>query len=132
MNSAIAQYRKLDVQTAIDGATPHKLVDMLLDGAQTRLRRARACIEHRDFEGRSAAVNSAMDIISALQASLDHDRGGDLSGNLEALYDYMTRRLFRANADNDLDAVREVLDLLATLHEAWRAIGDQIPQRQHA
>ena len=132
MNSAIAQYQKLNVQTGIEGASPHKLIDMLLDGARAQLQRAEGCIAHADIEGRTRSISKAVSIITGLQASLDHDRGGELSANLDALYDYMQRRLFRANADNDSGAVAEVLDLMNTLHEAWGAIGDQVPQREHA
>ena len=132
MNSAIAQYQKLDVHTGVEGASPHRLIDMLLDGARMQLQRAEGCIAHHDIEGRTRAISKAVSIIAGLQASLDHDQGGELSANLDALYDYMQRQLFRANADSDAAVVSEVLDLLATLHEAWGAIGDQIPQRQHA
>ncbi len=34
----------------------------------------------------------------------------------------MQRRLFRANADNDVEGLVEVGDLLATLRSAWKAI----------
>lgn len=132
MNTAVAQYQKLDVQTGVEGANPHKLIDMLLEGARAQLRRAQGCIARQDIEGRTVTIGKAVSIIAGLQASLDHERGGELSANLDALYDYMQRRLFRANADNDPRALAEVLDLLRTLHEAWSAIGDQIPQKQHA
>lgn len=132
MNTAIAQYRKLNVESGVEGASPHKLIDMLLDGARTRLMRARGCMQHGDIEGRSNAISATVAILEGLQASLDHEKGGDLAGNLDALYDYMQRRLFRANADNDAAGVAEVLGLVDTLSEAWSAIGDQVPQRQHA
>ena len=104
---------------------------MLLGGARTRLMQARGCINHGDIEGRSRSISATVAILEGLQASLDHERGGDLAGNLDALYDYMQRRLFRANADDDSAAVDEVLGLVDTLYEAWSAIGDQVPQRQH-
>ena len=74
---------------------------------------------------KSQAINAVVDIVEGLQASLDHEQGGELAGNLEALYDYMQRRLFRANSDNDTDALREVGDLIATLRSAWVAIDPQ-------
>lgn len=120
------------MQTDMEGAPPHKLIDMLLDSAHTRLMRACVCIREGDIQGRSRAIGTTVAILEGLQASLDHDRGGELAANLDALYDYMQRRLFRADADDDVAAVSEVLGLVGTLHEAWSAIGDQVPQRQHA
>ena len=132
MNRAIAQYRKLNVESVVDSASPHQLIEMLFDGASARLKKAAGCIAHDDINGRSAAITETVSIISGLQASLDLERGGDLAENLDALYDYMQRRLFRANADNDAGGVQEVLDLVATLHQAWHAIREDVAPLQHA
>lgn len=130
MNTAIiTSHRETDVHTDPQSAPPHKLIDMLLDGACSRLRRARDCIRLDDRDGRSKAIGATVAILEGLQGSLDHDRGGELASNLDALYDYMQRRLLRADADNDTAAVNEVLGLVTTLQEAWSAIGDQVPQR---
>jgi flagellar protein FliS len=129
VNRAIAQYRKLNVASVVDSASPHQLIEMLFDGARGRLKKAAGCIAHGDIKGRSVAITETVSIVSGLQASLDLEEGGDLAENLDALYDYMQRRLFRANADNDAGAVQEVLDLIATLHQAWHAISeDVVPQ----
>ena len=53
VNKAIAQYRKLDVQTVVDTATPHQLIDMLIKGACARMKQAQGCIVHGDIEGRT-------------------------------------------------------------------------------
>ena len=131
MNRA-AQYQKLNVESVVDSASPHQLIDMLFDGACGRLKKAQGCILHGDIQGRNEAITATVAILSGLQASLDHERGGDLADNLESLYDYMQRRLFRANSDNDARAVEEVLDLIKTLHDAWAAIGQDVAQSQHA
>ena len=126
MNRAIAQYRKLDVESLVDTASPHQLIDMLFDGACARLKKASGCIEHGAINGRNDAITETVSIVSGLQASLDLDGGGELAENLDALYDYMQRRLFRANADNDPAGISEVLHLIGTLHQAWSAIGEQV------
>ena len=126
MNTAatqtINQYKKLDVQTSVAEASSHQLIDMLFEGARDRSLQAIGYIDRGDMEKKSQAINAVVDIVAGLQASLDHEQGGELAGNLEALYDYMQRRLFRANSDNDAEALREVGDLIATLRSAWTAI----------
>jgi len=119
VNSHVKQYQQLDVATAIDSASPHQLIDMLFRGANDRIKQAQGYIERNDMAGKARAINACIDIFSGLQASLDHEQGGDLAGNLESLYDYMQRRLFRATTDNDVAALSEVADLLATLRSAW-------------
>ena len=120
----IHQYRKLDVQTSVANASPHQLVQMLFDGAHDRLNQAIGYVKRDDHAARNDAINSVIDIVSGLQASLDHDQGGELASNLEALYDYMQRRLFRANVDNDAQPLHEVSDLLGTVRSAWSAIDE--------
>ncbi|NOX52676.1 MAG: flagellar export chaperone FliS [Gammaproteobacteria bacterium] len=122
VRNTVKKYQQLDVETAIEGANPHQLIEMLFRGARDRINQAQGSIERNDFEGRSRSINACIEIFSGLQASLDHEQGGDIAANLDGLYDYMQRRLFRANSDNDLNALLEVGDLLNTLRTAWASI----------
>ncbi len=122
VNNPASQYHLLDVQTSVEHASPHQLIDMLFEGARDRIKQAQGFIEHHDYEGKSRAINACVDIITGLQASLDHKQGGELAANLDGLYDYMQRRLYRANTDNDLDALVEVGDLVQTIRVAWSSI----------
>ena len=73
-------------------------------------------------------LHRAIGIIDGLRACLDHERGGDIAGNLEALYDYMTRRLVEANVADAPEALDEVADLLTEIKSAWSQLTpDAIP-----
>lgn len=122
MNSPVRQYHQLDVETSVDAASPHQIIDMLFSGARDRINQAQGFMEHEDLAGKAKAINACIDILSGLQASLDHEKGGEIAGNLESLYDYMQRRLFRASTDNDMQALLEVGDLVNTLRSAWSSI----------
>ncbi len=126
MNSPALQYQKLDVQTLVGSASPHKLISMLFDGACTRLVKARSYASRGDHEGRNTCIGETVSILNGLQASLDQEQGGELAENLDALYDYMLRRLYASNRDNDADGIFEVLDLLRTLQDAWQAIDPEL------
>ncbi|XOV81512.1 MAG: flagellar export chaperone FliS [bacterium] len=122
MNSPVKQYHQLDVETSVEAASPHQIIDMLFSGARDRVKQAQGYMLRNDQAGKAKSINACVEILNGLQASLDHDKGGDIAANLESLYDYMQRRLFRANVDNDVDGLVEVSDLLATLRSAWKAI----------
>ena len=124
MKNGIQAYRALDVATKVDGADQHSLVKMLFDGALARLQKAKGCLARGDIEGRNVALGQVVSIVNGLQGSLDHEAGGELAGNLEALYDYIVRRLHRANVDRDIAAIEEVVSLIAMLRDAWDAIGE--------
>jgi len=107
-------------------ADPHQLISMLFDGAMERLSRAIGHIERGETAAKGECLSRAVSIIATLQDSLNHDADGELSQRLEALYDYMTRKLTEANLYNDAERIREVQGLIKPVREAWQAIGEQV------
>jgi flagellar protein FliS len=89
--TAAASYRTLDVQTMVDSADPHRLVEMLYDGAVMQVAKARFALGRNEIAAKGEATTRAIRIIDeGLKAPLDV-RAGDIARNLGALYDYMTR-----------------------------------------
>jgi flagellar protein FliS len=124
--SAAASYQTLDVQTKVDGADPHQLVEMLYDGAIVQVAKARYALSTKDVAAKGEATTRAVRIIDeGLKAALDA-RAGDVANNLDALYDYMTRTLVNANLKNDDALYGEVEKLLGDLRGAWREIGPKV------
>jgi flagellar protein FliS len=122
--SGVAAYSQVGLETGVHAADPHKLTVMLFDGALQALRNGREQMKAGDIAAKGKSITHASTIIaSGLRASLDLDKGGDIAGNLDALYDYMVRRLTHAHAHNDVAALDEVERLLGELREAWNAIG---------
>lgn len=119
MNNAAAQYKRINNEGAIEGASPHNLILMLMNGGLERLVQARSAMERGDTALKGSLIGKAISIISGLQASLERDQAPDLVDNLERLYDYMQRRLLEANLKNDPAMLDEVNDLLRTVKSAW-------------
>ncbi|CAM3342669.1 flagellar export chaperone FliS [Cupriavidus taiwanensis] len=118
-------YAQVGVQTGAMSASPHKLIAMLYDGARAAIARARFHLDGGDIAGRGNAISKAIDIIdNGLRAVLDHDAGGEISANLEALYEYMVRRLMLANLRSDATLLGEVDALLESLASAWAQIDE--------
>ena len=116
------QYRKVGVSSRVVDADPHRLVALLLEGAGERIRRAEACLASGDQALKGKAIGEACAIIGHLNGSLDHEAGGEIAGNLSALYDYVIQRLTEANLNNDVAALQESLSLLSEIESAWNAI----------
>jgi flagellar protein FliS len=119
---ALAQYKKIDSESAVNGASPHGLIQMLMKGALDRMAQARAAFESKNIEQKGVLLGKSISIIAGLQASLDSEKGADVAANLDKLYDYMQRRLLEANVKNDMGMVEEVSGLLATIKTSWDAI----------
>ena len=125
--TALGAYKANQTSTAMEDASPHKLITMLLNGALERIATASGAMERGELAVTGEAVGKAISIIDSLRVSLDHEQGEGLAESLAALYDYMTRRLLEANATKDLDMLREVADLLKEVKVAW----DEIPVELH-
>ena len=125
ISQGIKQYKSLDLETSIMDADPHRLIQLLFEGAVARLSAAKGHIERGAIEERSKTINSVVQIIGGLRESLNMD-AGELALNLERLYDYMERRLFEANINSDEAIVDEVLGLLNQIKNAWDDIRPEV------
>jgi flagellar protein FliS len=109
------------------GASPHRLIVLLYQGARQAIAHARMHLQAGNVADRGMAVSKAIRIIeSGLQQSLNLEVGGEIAERLNALYNYMTRRLFEANMKQSETMLVEVDGLLATLEEAWVGIAPEI------
>ena len=127
-----AQYRKVGVQSNVETATPHKLIEMLLDGALSKLHLARGLMEQKQIAAKGEQISWALAIIDGLKAALDLTAGGEVAANLDALYDYLMRRLVVANLDNDVAVLDEVARLLNEIRLGWNGIRQQPGQDQNS
>lgn len=120
-------YRRVDVQSGIEGASPHRLVGMLLNGALARIAAAAGHMERGEVAAKGESIGSAISIIDGLRSSLNPEAPGTLAANLAILYDYMIGRLLDANYRNDTAMLDETRTLLAGIKTAWDAIDPQAP-----
>ncbi|MCL4747846.1 MAG: flagellar export chaperone FliS [Burkholderiaceae bacterium] len=126
--SHASAYRQVDVETSLEDASPHRMIEMLYDGSIAAIRRAIAAIARGDVAARGEAVGRAIRIIDeGLKASLD-SRAGEVAERLRSLYDYIGRRLLAGSMNNDARALEEAIDLIDELRDAWSQIAPQSRQ----
>jgi flagellar secretion chaperone FliS len=122
--AAMKQYTQVRVHGGIMDASPHRLVQMLMEGALERIAQAKGNMLNKDISGKGEYIGKAIDIIGGLQSSLNKDAGGELAANLSNLYDYMVRRLVDANVRNDPKILDEVAGLMTEIKSGWDNIPD--------
>ncbi|MBI5820976.1 MAG: flagellar export chaperone FliS [Verrucomicrobia bacterium] len=112
-------YRQVATQTA----SPGQLIVMLYEGAINSLERAMQGFEKDDpLEANLTVHNNvthAQNIILELNSSLNMAAGGDFAVTMRRLYDYMDERLSESNLRKDPAGVREVVNRLIVLRDAW-------------
>ncbi|MCF4009079.1 flagellar export chaperone FliS [Rheinheimera sp. UJ63] len=123
MSYGIKAYKSVGVKDDLAVADPHRVIQLLMQGALENMAKAKGFIERKDFAGKAQTLSKAMAIISSLQGSLDMDGGGELSENLFSLYYFMLNHLTIASRDLDITKIDDVISIMVTIKSAW----DQIP-----
>ena len=125
-SAAAREYQQIGVSSEVEKATPHRLIQLLMERALTKIAMARGHMERESVAEKGAHIGDAIDIICGLQASLNHQPDAKIAGNFDALYEYMMKRLTEANFKNDPAMLDEVSGLMRELKEAWDAIASEV------
>ena len=128
IQGALQNYSKVANESGVMNATPYRIIQMLMAGALDRISAAKGMIARGEIVGKGKQISDAISIINGLRRSLDHKIGGEIAANLDALYDYMVRRLMHASVHNDVDILDEVARLLNTIKNGWDSIPDPAAQ----
>lgn len=123
---ALSQYRQVNTSAAVESASPHKLIQMLMQGCLQRVAEGKGALQRGDMSAKGMAIGKAIDIVAGLQSSLNKDVPHSLPQQLDALYDYMQRRLLEANLKNSEAALDEVADLMRKVKEGWDGIEPKV------
>jgi flagellar secretion chaperone FliS len=130
MHSLANAYQQIGLETATANATPHKLIEMLFDGFQDAVARARGALQARQIEAKGRAIGHAARIVEeGLKAGLNLKDGGKIAADLDALYAYIGVRLTYANLHNDEAALDECARLMEPVRAAWAEIGPRVTVR---
>ncbi|MFK7733666.1 MAG: flagellar export chaperone FliS [Pseudomonadales bacterium] len=124
MNSraALQQYKAVNRESEVEGADSHRLVQLLLAGALTRIAEAKGQYQRGDSAGFGESLGKTIGIITGLQSALDLEKGGEIAENLDGLYDYMIRTLLKVHSEKSTQPLTEVASLLTEIKSAWDTI----------
>ncbi|OFZ71013.1 MAG: flagellar export chaperone FliS [Betaproteobacteria bacterium RBG_16_58_11] len=124
-NRALSAYSNIDLETAVNSASPLQLILLLYDGAIGALATAKGQMQDMKFAEKGRLISKAIGIIEGLRVVLDFDKGGEIAKNLNDLYEYMKHRLTIANLKNDPEGPAEVIRLLNDLRTAWAKLDER-------
>ncbi|MCW8878761.1 MAG: flagellar export chaperone FliS [Kangiellaceae bacterium] len=125
-------YAKTGTTTGVENADPHRLIQMLIDGAIEKINRAKFFMQNNKIAEKGQHVSWAISIIGGLRSSLNLEEGGEVAQNLDSLYEYCTFTLVEANTENSEEKLESVLGVMREIKEGWDAIREQTLQSQSA
>ncbi len=113
--TSAARYRDAELASA----SPGQLVVLLFDKCLLTVRRAQAAFAAGEIAARADHLCAAMDMVTGLRTALDFEAGGELSGQLDALYAFTIREMFAANREQAPAKLEPVLHVLAELRAGF-------------
>jgi flagellar protein FliS len=119
---ALRQYQSVNSHAQTSEASPHRLVQMLMQGGLDRIAQAKGALERNDTATKGLCIGKAVAIIGGLREGLDPEKSPTPLSDLDSLYDYMMRRLTEANIKSDPLILDEISRLLSNVKEGWDAI----------
>lgn len=115
MSGMINQYQHNQIATA----SPEQILLMLYDGAIRFTRQAMTGIDTNDMVAMRHGIKKTLAIVTEFSDSLDHEIGGKIAEDLDALYQFMIRELMACNIETDRSKLEDVERLLVDLRATW-------------
>ncbi len=128
MNPYMNNYQQNQILTA----SREQILLMLYDGAIRFCRQAIKAGEDNDIVFKLERISKVLAIVAELSNSLNHQIGGEIATDLDALYNFIMRELNKARTDETQESLRTVEKLLVDLRGTWKEAIDLNKQEQAA
>lgn len=121
--AATARYQGVDIASRIEGATPHQLVQIMYEELLKSLDAMAFAALRRDYLKRGQHQSKTLAILTALETSLDFDKGGEIASGLVTIYREARRLVVAGGREDDGRSVIKAREMLGEIASAWEAIG---------
>ncbi len=111
-------------QNQILTASPEQILIMLFDAAIRFNREAQAANNAGNISKKLEKIGRVFNIISELSNTLDHNIGGEIAEELDALYQFHMQELDKARKDKSNKHLQFVEDFLVEWRETWLQVID--------
>ncbi len=117
---AIAQTQAATfIQEQTEEISSHKIISLLMDGALERIEQGIEAHGSGRVDDLLMLTSKLIAIINGLRNSLNMEDGGEISQNLDGLYEYMVEKITQSTTDNIVESLGEVRALLQKIKDGW-------------
>lgn len=106
-------------QTAVETASPEKLLVMLYAGTVKFLRQAEKALDEKRYEDAHNSLTRVGDIIAELNMTLNIEDGGEIAVNLRELYTFYSGEVVKANIKKDAAYLQPVIEFFEIFRDVW-------------
>ncbi len=129
MRKNLKAYKSVNIASNLATADPHQVISLMYNGLLESVAQAKGAIDRKDFSSKSTLLTKAVNILQALQNSLDNESQPEISKNFSNLYSYCITRINDASLTLEIAGLDEVISLLSPLRDAWVQIPESEKQQ---
>ncbi|MBK3331859.1 flagellar export chaperone FliS [Persephonella atlantica] len=107
-------------------SSKEELLVKVLEEIISNLNVAMYALEEGDIKTKAETLTKVTDAIAILQASLDMEKGGEIAQNLSRLYDFCIEELLKANANNQIQHIKNVIEVIQPIYEGFKGALENI------
>lgn len=117
-----ARYQSVDISSRIEGATPHRLVQIMYEELLKALDAMAFATARGDYVQRGEHQAKVLAILTGLETSLDFDKGGQIAVDLVAIYREARRLVVSGGREGDPKLIVQTREMIQEIANAWDAI----------
>ncbi len=103
-------------------SSPIELIAMLHDRLLQEINSLEFTISAKDFEAKSSSAQKCIDILVALDSSLEVESGEELILNIHALYEHAIATIFQVSKEMDAAPLGDLRGVILDLKEGWEGV----------
>ena len=112
----------MDLNSKIEGASPHRLVSILYEELALALSRLQLALRRGASPRQHEAQARALGIVLTRRGGLDFEKGGEIATALASVYAEAARLIGQGGRVKDPAPIAQAQAMLAEIAEAWNAI----------
>lgn len=131
MRKNLKAYQSVNIKSTLSTAEPHQIITMMYNGVLESLAQAKGAIARKDLENKSKLLTKSVNILQALQNSLDVGSEPVISKNFNELYSFCINRINDASLTLDTSIIDQVIGFLSPLRDAWQQMPEESKKQGH-
>ncbi|MFT6928284.1 MAG: flagellar protein FliS [Psychromonas sp.] len=119
MNNPRRAYKKTQVEAQAAASSSVELIRMLHGKLMEEIDKMAFHIEEKNHSMKSACAQKSMDILIALDSSLDLSSGDELINNLHRIYEFAISKIYQASRNNDIEEINQLKPIIQDIKDGW-------------
>lgn len=107
------------IQEHTEEISSHRVISLLMEGALERADQAKTAFRENKKDELILLLTKLIAIVNGLKNSLEMEAGGDISENLDALYEYIIQKISSVEEDELIQVLDEVQKLIGEVKQGW-------------